>query len=89
MNVKEFILEFGDKAKGFIEEYEKFSELSGEQKKDRVVELLNMWFEIALSKLQINAVLKAIVKFILPKLLPELVQVAFNLIQTNIKGITK
>lgn len=89
MDFNNFILDFGDKAKALIAEYEKFKHLTGTQKKERVSDKLLAWAEAALKEVKINTILKAIIKFFLPKLIPDLVQVVFNLIETTIKGITK
>lgn len=89
MKINEFILAFGDITQKLITEYETFKHLKGEQRKDRVVALLNQWLNKALKDLAINKVLKLAIKFLLPKVLPEIVQVVFNLIQTKVEGITK
>ncbi len=89
MKLEEFILKIGETVEKLIAEYETFKHLKGEQRKERVVKLLEQYIDNTLKDVKINKVLKALIKFFLPKILPALVQVAFNLIQTNIKGITK
>lgn len=89
MNVKDFILEFGQEAKKYIVYFEQFKELTGEQKKDRVVDVLGSWVERAIGYLPINAVVKFILKKLIMAGLPHIVQVAFNLIESKVEGITK
>lgn len=89
MEIKEFILRFGDEAKKFIAYYEQFKELSGAQRKERVIEVLGEWVEKAIESLPINFVLKLIIKKLIISALPQIVQVAFNLIKSKVDGITK
>lgn len=89
MQLKEFILTFGDKTKELIKYYEEFNQLKGNQKKDRVVDTLSNWIEITLKDVKMNGIFKMTIKLFIKFALPEIVQVAFNLIESNIKGITK
>lgn len=89
MNLDEFILGFGEKAQKLIEEYETFKTLKGDKKKERVVDLLSQWINNTLKDVKMNKVLKFIIKMALPQVLSPIVQVAFNLIEARIEGITK
>ena len=89
MEIKDFILAFGDKAKELISYYEGFKDLTGEQKKDRVVDVLTDFIENGIDKLPINAILKIFIKKGVIAILPHLVQLAYNLIKSKVEGITK
>lgn len=89
MEIKDFILAFGDKAKELISYYEGFKDLTGEQKKDRVVDVLTDFIENGVNKLPINAILKLFIKKAVIAILPHLVQLAYNLIKSKVEGITK
>ena len=89
MNINELVLNFGGKLENLIARYEEYKELNGEQKKARVVEQIGKWFEDAMDVVPINPLLKFIIKKAIIAVLPSIVQVAFDLIQSRIKGITK
>ena len=89
MSIKEFIKGFGLTAKDYIEKYEQYKELTGEQKKARVDDILTTYCETAIDNLGLNFILKfAFKKLIVPNI-PNITQVIFDLIKTKIKGITE
>lgn len=89
LKLKDFILTSGERAKKLIAYYEECKELSGEQKKERVSEQLLSFIKTLLKDVNINVFWKTIINIFLPNVISELVQIAFNLIEANIKGITK
>lgn len=89
MKFDAFIEDFGNKAKHLIEEFEKFKELTGAQKKERVDELMLGWAIPAIDTIPINFVFKLALKTILKMCLPNLTQVIFNSLEARIEGITE
>ena len=89
MQVKDFVIKFGEEAKKYIAYYENFKELKGEQRKNRVIDVLTEWLERTIITLPINPVIRFILKKAIIAALPYIVQVVFNLIESRIEGITK
>lgn len=88
-SLNQFIEQFGIKAKDLIAEYEKIKELKGEQRKNKVDELLLKWALPAIDTIPINIVFKFALKTFVKIGLPTITQVIFNLIETRVQGITK
>ena len=89
MKFSEFIEDFGNKAKHLIEEFEKFKELKGPQRKERVDALMLSWAIPAIDTIPINFVFKLALKTLLKICLPSLTQVIFNSLEARIEGITE
>lgn len=89
MNAKDFVLQFGAELKKYITYYEQYKELTGEQRKQRVVEIITKWFQITIDTLPINGIVKFIIKKAITVCLPHIVQVAFDLIKSKVEGITE
>ncbi len=89
MNLSDFINQFSERAQFFIVEFEKFKELKGPQRKERVDELMLQWVMPAIDKLPINFFFKLCLKNVMKLCLPALTQTIFNLLETRIEGITE
>lgn len=89
MKFNEFIKDFAQTVKTYIAKYEEYSELSNEQKKQRVDEIITNYLEMVLDNLGLNFVFKYVVKKLILANVPVLTQVIFDLIKTKVKGITE
>ena len=89
ITLTEFINQFVERAQYFIAEFEKFKELKGEQRKERVDSLMLHWTLQAIDNLPVNMFFKFCLKNVMKLCLPALTQAAFNLIEAKIEGITK
>ncbi len=89
MKFSEFINDFAQTVKTYIAKYEEYSELTNEQKKQRVDEIITNYLEMALDNLGLNFVFKYVVKKLILANVPVLTQVIFDLIKTKVKGITE
>ena len=89
MKLKDFIQGFTQTAKDYIEKYEKYKELTGEQKKQRVDGLLKSYCETAIDNIGLNFVFKFVFKNLIIENIPNLTQVIFDLLEAKISGITK
>ena len=89
MKLKEFIKGFAATAKDYIEKYEQYKELSGEQKKARVDNIILAYCENALDNLPLNFVFKwALSKILIPNI-PHITHAIFDLLKAKVEGITK
>lgn len=89
MKFSEFIKDFAVTVKTYITKYEAYSELTNEQKKQRVDEIITNYLEIALDNLGLNIVFKYVVKKLILVNVPVLTQVIFDLIKSKVQGITE
>lgn len=89
MKFSEFIKDFAQTVKAYIAKYEEYSELTNEQKKERVDEIITNYLEMALDNLGLNIVFKYVVKKLILANVPVLTQVIFDLIKSKVKGITE
>lgn len=89
MKLKEFIQNIVIQSKFYIEKYEEYKELNGVQKKARVDEVIKDYIEITIDGLNVNFVLKLIVKKLLVENIPVITQCIFDLIKAKIEGITE
>lgn len=89
MSLKDFIKGFSETAKTYIEKFEQYKELSNEDKKKRVDDILTTYCLSAIDNLGLNFILKfAFKKLIIPNI-PFLTQAVFDLIKAKVDGITK
>ena len=89
MSIKDFIKGFIQTSKTYIAKYEEYKELSNEDKKKRVDEILFSYTKNAIETLPINFIFKiALKKFLLPNI-STLTQGVFDLIEVRISGITQ
>lgn len=86
--LNEFIIDFSEKTKYYISKYESFKELTGEEKKARVDDMVISWALPQIDLLPINFVLKICLKKIVEFCLPSITQAVFNLIKCKVDGIT-
>ena len=87
--LKDFIKGFSQTAKTYIEKFEQYKDLTNEQKKARVDDILTTYCETAIDNLGLNFILKfAFKKLIIPNI-PFLTQAVFDLIKAKVDGITK
>lgn len=89
MKFSEFIKGFAATAKDYIEKYEQYKELSGEQKKARVDDIILTYCENALDNLPMNFVFKWAFKKLLIPNIPHITQAIFDLLAAKVQGITK
>ena len=89
MDIKTFIQDFANNTKKYIEKFEEYKELTGEQKKQRLDEIIEDYVEVALDSVNMNVVLKFVFKKVLLANVPVITQIIFDLIAARIKGITK
>ena len=89
MKIKTFIEDFVKTATTYIEKYEECKELSGEERKKRLDDIVSNYVEVAIENIGLNFVFKFVLKKLLIQNIPYITQAIFNLIQTRIKGITK
>lgn len=89
MDIKTFIQDFANNTKNYIEKFEEYKELTGEQKKARLDEIIEDYVEVALDSVNMNVVLKFVFKKVLLANVPVITQIIFDLIAAKIKGITK
>lgn len=89
MNIQNFIKDFALKVKEYIQKYEDYSELSGEEKKHRVDELITNYALAAIDNLAINFILKIVLRKLIINNIPTITQAIFDLLAARVKGITK
>lgn len=89
MKFKEFIKNVASETKRYIEKYEGFKELTGEEKKKRVDSIISEYIEATIDTLGLNFVFRFIVKKLLLENIPTITQIIFDLIKTKVEGITK
>ena len=88
MKLKEFIQNIVKQSKFYIEKYEEYKDLNGAQKKARVDEVIKDYIEITIDGLNVNFVLRLIVKKLLIENIPVITQCIFDLIKAKVEGIT-
>jgi len=88
MKFKTFVKNFVKKATETIEAVERFSELEGEEKKERLDDALTKFAIKALDQCGVNFALKFIIEKFVIKNIPVISQAIFDLIEKRIKGIT-
>lgn len=88
MKFSVFIQTLSKVIKEQIAKYEKYSELTGEQKKQRVDSMITEYLETIIDNLGLNFVFKYVVKKLLIENVPVITQIVFDLIKAKIKGIT-
>ena len=89
MDIKTFIQNLATNAKNYIEKLQKFEELSGEEKKERLDEIIEEYIEVAIDSIKMNVIFKYVLKKVLLANVPVITQVIFDLIKAKIEGITK
>lgn len=89
MKFKEFIKNFVDETKHYIEKYEQYKDLTGEEKKARVDDIILTYCQNTIDSLSLNFVFKWIFKTIVIPNIPHLTQAIFDLIASKVQGITK
>ena len=89
MHIRTFIKDFVQNTKGYIEKYEQYKELSGEEKKARVDSLIYEYVEGVIDNIGLNFVFKFVIKKLLLENIPILTQLIFDLIKVKVEGITK
>ena len=89
MDIKTFIQNLATNAKNYIEKLQQYEELSGEEKKERLDEIIEEYIEVAIDSIKMNVVFKYVLKKLLLANVPVITQVIFDLIKTKIEGITK
>lgn len=89
INLKEFIDGFVETTKFYIKRFEEIKNLTNEEKKERLDELLINYCEKAIDTLGVNFLFKLVLKKILIANIPHLTQTIFNLIRLKIEGITR
>ena len=89
MSLKDFIQGFTTTTKTYIEKFEKYKDLTGEQKKARVDDILTNYCLTAIDNLGLNFVLKFAFKKLIIKNIPNITQAIFDLIASKVEGITK
>lgn len=89
MSFKDFVSGFAQTSKTYIEKLEQYKELTGEQKKERLDDILKGYCECAIDKIGLNFILKFAFKKIVIENIPVLTQIVFDLIKEKIDGITK
>lgn len=89
MKIKEFIENFTNVSKAIIERVETYKDLSGEEKKERVDEVVTNYVTGVIDNIQVNFIVRFILKKLLIDNIPTITQIIFDLIKTKISGITK
>jgi len=89
MDFKTFIQDVAANTRQYIEKFEEYKELSGEQKKARVDDIITDYIEVAIDSLKMNIVFKYFLKKLIIVNVPVITQIIFDLIKTKIEGITK
>lgn len=89
MKIKEFIQNVAAETRHYIEKFEQYKDLSGEQKKARVDDIILTYCQNTIDSLSLNFVFKWIFKTIVIPNIPYLTQAIFDLIASKVQGITK
>ena len=89
MSFKDFIQGFIETSKLYIKKLENYSELNGSDKKKRLDEIILSYCDDALLNSSLNFFFKFLLKkFVVPNI-SYITQSIFDLIKTNITGITE
>lgn len=89
MKIKEFIKNIVAESKHYIEKYEQYKDLTGEEKKARVDDILKSYIENTIDTIGLNFIVKLIIKKLLIENIPVITQCVFDLIKAKVEGITK
>lgn len=89
MKIKNFIKNVFEQTKTYIEKYEQYKDLTGEEKKARVDEIITEYIQATIDNIGLNFIAKFIIKKLLLENIPIITQCIFDLIKTKIEGITK
>ena len=89
MKIKTFIENLTSTAKKYIEKYEEYKDLTGEDKKRRLDAIIVEYIEGNIDTIGLNFIAKFFIKNILLQNVPYITQAIFNLIKARIKGITE
>lgn len=89
MKAKEFINGFCQTAKDYIGKYEQYKDLTGEEKKARVDDIVTTYCQNAIDSVPLNFAVKWVLKKLLIPNIPHLTQAIFDLIASKVQGITK
>lgn len=89
MKIKNFIQNVFEQTKTYIEKYEQYKDLTGEEKKARVDEIITEYIQATIDNIGLNFFAKFIIKKLLLENIPIITQCIFDLIKTKIGGITK
>ncbi|MBR6298507.1 MAG: hypothetical protein IKR34_04620 [Candidatus Gastranaerophilales bacterium] len=89
MSFKDFIQGFIETSKLYIQKFENYSELNGLDKKKRLDEIIISYCNNALLNSSLNFFFKFLLKkYVIPNI-SYITQAIFDLIKTNIAGITE
>lgn len=89
MKIKQFIKNIVAESKHYIEKYEQYKDLTGEEKKARVDDILKTYIENTIDTIGLNFIVKLIIKKLLIENIPVITQCVFDLIKAKVEGITK
>lgn len=89
MKIKEFIENFTNVSKAIIERVETYKDLSGEEKKERVDEVVANYVTGVIDNIQVNFIVRFIIKKVLIDNIPTITQIIFDLVKAKVEGITK
>lgn len=89
MNFKEFIKNVADETRHYIEKYEQYKDLTGEDKKNRVDDIIKTYIENTIDTIGLNFIVKFMVKKLLIENIPVITQCIFDLITASVAGVTK
>lgn len=89
MHIKTFIKDFVQNTKSYIEKYEQYKDLTGEEKKARVDSLIYEYVEAVIDNIGLNFIFKFVIKKLLLENIPTITQLIFDLLKAKVDGITK
>ena len=89
MKIKNFIQNIAAESKHCIEKYEQYKDLTGEEKKARVDDIIKTYIENTIDTIGLNFIVKIIIKKLLIENIPVITQCVFDLIASKVQGITK
>ncbi len=89
MKFNVFIKNIAEETKHYIEKYEQYKDLSGEEKKARVDDILKTYIETALDGIGLNIIVKFILKKLLIENISAITQAVFDLLKAKVIGITE
>lgn len=89
MKIKEFIQNVAAETRHYIEKFEQYKDLSGEQKKARLDDIIKTYIENTIDSTGLNVFIKFIIKNFILDNVPTITQIIFDLLKAKIEGITK
>ena len=89
MEVKVFIKNVVANTKNYIEKFEEYKELTGEQKKARLDDIIKEYIEATIDTIGLNFIFKFVIKKVLIDNLPIITQAIFDLLKAKVEGVTK